>query len=157
MLMSMLNAFVRARALLIVVTCIKTVIQDDFLSSVSGFHTCCECQKTYKSRMALNRHVREECGRILYTCPYCRNIMPMKFNLLNHLKKEHDYFPGNQTNLHTCKKCGNMYVYYSSLTRHMREECGKAPKYQCLYCPKRSKLHCNLLKHMRTKHGFEQG
>ncbi|XP_036145670.1 transcription factor grauzone-like [Monomorium pharaonis] len=54
-----------------------------------GFHTCCECQKTYKSRMALNRHVREECGRILYTCPYCRNIMPMKFNLLNHLKKEH--------------------------------------------------------------------
>ncbi|XP_024889519.1 transcription factor grauzone-like [Temnothorax curvispinosus] len=52
-------------------------------------HTCCECQKTYKSRMALNRHVREECGRILYTCPYCRNIMPMKFNLLNHLKKEH--------------------------------------------------------------------
>lgn len=59
------------------------------LPSVSGFHTCCECKKTYRSRMALNRHVREECGRILYTCPYCHNIMPMKFNLLNHLKKEH--------------------------------------------------------------------
>lgn len=59
--------------------------------------------------------------------------------------------------MHICKNCGNVYVYYSSLTRHLREECGKLPKYQCLYCPKRSKLHCNLLKHMRTKHGFEQG
>ncbi|XP_070149691.1 longitudinals lacking protein, isoforms H/M/V isoform X48 [Polyergus mexicanus] len=63
--------------------------------------------------------------------------------------------PGSQ--MHTCKNCGNVYVYYSSLMRHLREECGKLPKYQCLYCPKRSKLHCNLLKHMRTKHGFEQG
>lgn len=61
-----------------------------FLSSfLSGFHVCCECKKTYRSRMALNRHVREECGRILYTCPFCHSIMPMKFNLLNHLKKEH--------------------------------------------------------------------
>jgi hypothetical protein len=65
------------------------------------------------------------------------------------------YLLGNQ--MHTCKTCGNAYVYYSSLMRHVREECGKAPKYQCLYCPKRTKLHCNLLKHMRTKHGFEQG
>nr|XP_031848643.1 transcriptional repressor CTCFL-like [Nomia melanderi] len=54
-----------------------------------GFHVCCECKKTYRSRMALNRHVREECGRVLYTCPFCHSIMPMKFNLLNHLKKEH--------------------------------------------------------------------
>ncbi|RLU15049.1 hypothetical protein DMN91_012936 [Ooceraea biroi] len=105
--------------------------------------------------MALNRHVREECGRILYTCPYCHNIMPMKFNLLNHLKKEHGYLLGNQ--MHTCKTCGNTYVYYSSLTRHVRDECGKAPKHKCLYCAKRTKLRCNLLKHMRTKHGFEQG
>ncbi|KAH0952454.1 hypothetical protein HN011_012356 [Eciton burchellii] len=58
-------------------------------NELPGFYTCCECKKIYKSRMALNRHVREECGRILYTCPYCHNIMPMKFNLLNHLKKEH--------------------------------------------------------------------
>ncbi|KAG7205740.1 hypothetical protein KM043_007689 [Ampulex compressa] len=55
----------------------------------AGFHACCECKKTYRSRMALNRHVREECGRVLYTCPFCHSIMPMKFNLLNHLKKEH--------------------------------------------------------------------
>ncbi|XP_014482689.1 PREDICTED: zinc finger Y-chromosomal protein 2-like [Dinoponera quadriceps] len=58
-------------------------------NELTGFHVCCECKKTYRSRMALNRHVREECGRILYTCPFCHNIMPMKFNLLNHLKKEH--------------------------------------------------------------------
>ncbi|XP_031774373.1 transcription factor grauzone-like [Apis florea] len=58
-------------------------------SVLKGFHACCECKKTYRSRMALNRHVREECGRVLYTCPFCHSIMPMKFNLLNHLKKEH--------------------------------------------------------------------
>ncbi|XP_032662887.1 zinc finger protein 37 homolog [Odontomachus brunneus] len=120
-------------------------------NELTGFHTCCECRKTYRSRMALNRHVREECGRVLYTCPFCHNIMPMKFNLLNHLKKEHGYLLGNL--VHTCKTCGNVYMYYSSLTRHVREECGQAPKYQCLYCPKRTKLRCNLLKHMRKKHG----
>ena len=65
------------------------VLKDTFLPSFSGFHACCECKKTYRSRMALNRHVREECGRVLYTCPFCHSIMPMKFNLLNHLKKEH--------------------------------------------------------------------
>lgn len=65
------------------------LLKDTFLPSFSGFHACCECKKTYRSRMALNRHVREECGRVLYTCPFCHSIMPMKFNLLNHLKKEH--------------------------------------------------------------------
>lgn len=89
MLMSMLMLLWRREHCWLSRLCIETVIQSGFLPSVSGSHTCCECQKTYKSRMALNRHVREECGRILYTCPYCRNIMPMKFNLLNHLKKEH--------------------------------------------------------------------
>ncbi|XP_076383068.1 longitudinals lacking protein-like [Megalopta genalis] len=54
---------------------------------------------------------------------------------------------------HTCKACGNVYMYYSSLTRHIREECGQPPKYLCPYCPKRTKLRCNLLKHMRKKHG----
>ncbi|EFN68030.1 hypothetical protein EAG_06742 [Camponotus floridanus] len=63
--------------------------------------------------MALNRHVREECGRILYTCPYCHNIMPMKFNLLNHLKKEHEY--------NTCLACSKSYKWKKSLHRHVRE------------------------------------
>lgn len=68
----------------------ETCYTQRYLSSfLSGFHTCCECKKTYRSRMALNRHVREECGRVLYTCPFCHSIMPMKFNLVNHLKKEH--------------------------------------------------------------------
>nr|XP_012225951.1 PREDICTED: zinc finger protein Xfin-like [Linepithema humile] len=116
------------------------------LSELLGLHKCGECKKVYRSRMALNRHVREECGRILYTCPYCHNVMPMKFNLLNHLKKEHGSLHRNQAiSQYMCSICGNMYVYHSSLQRHVREECGKPPKYQCLYCPKKSKLRytCN--------------
>lgn len=74
------------------------ILKDIFLPSFSGFHACCECKKTYRSRMALNRHVREECGRVLYTCPFCHSIMPMKFNLLNHLKKEHGCVPKIWTN-----------------------------------------------------------
>ncbi|XP_076621687.1 zinc finger Y-chromosomal protein 1-like [Colletes latitarsis] len=139
--------------------------------AMDGFHECCECKRMYRSRMALNRHVREECGRVLYTCPFCHSIMPMKFNLLKHLKKEHgkefskqvgtrieDTLTssrrtgcpiGNQMQqLHHCRACGNEYMCFSSLKRHVREECGQPPKYQCPYCPKRTKLRCNLLKHM---------
>ncbi|KAI4474889.1 hypothetical protein M0804_014615 [Polistes exclamans] len=56
---------------------------------------------------------------------------------------------------HTCNTCGNEYIYFSSLIRHIRDECGQEPKHRCPYCPKKTKLRCNLLKHIRKKHVYE--
>jgi len=51
-----------------------------------------------------------------------------------------------------CPDCGKIYIWKTSLIRHRREECGKEPHFQCPYCYKKTKLKCNLLKHVRNCH-----
>lgn len=49
-----------------------------------------------------------------------------------------------------CHKCGNAYARLHSLSRHVKFECGVAPKFECFICHKRSKHKHNLLLHMKT-------
>ena len=51
-----------------------------------------------------------------------------------------------------CLQCGKKYHYKTSLSRHMRLECGKVPQFQCPFCPHRAKLNWNLQKHIKIKH-----
>ncbi|PSN32885.1 hypothetical protein C0J52_13333 [Blattella germanica] len=51
-----------------------------------------------------------------------------------------------------CPDCGKIYTWRTSLTRHRREECGKEPQFQCPYCTKKTKLKCNLRKHIKNCH-----
>ncbi|KAL2714710.1 hypothetical protein V1478_015895 [Vespula squamosa] len=90
------------------------------------------------------------------TCPSSRTTF--QENLAEHLRYHNieliRYFSSG-LRMHTCKTCGNLYMYYSSLTRHVREECGQAPKHQCPYCPKRTKLrHCMFFLPPITKKPF---
>lgn len=50
----------------------------------------------------------------------------------------------------SCPKCGNAYARPHSLSRHIRFECGVAPKFECPICHKKSKHKHNLMLHMRT-------
>ncbi|KAG7205715.1 hypothetical protein KM043_007664 [Ampulex compressa] len=44
------------------------------------------------------------------------------------------------------------------MTRHLRHECGMAPKYQCPYCDKPSKFTQNIYAHIRKYHpGIDLG
>lgn len=52
------------------------------------------------------------------------------------------------TKLFTCENCGRSYSHRRNLWRHTKHECGKEPQFQCLYCPKKSKLKANLKQHM---------
>lgn len=38
------------------------------------------------------------------------------------------------------------------MNQHYRYECGRPPRYQCMYCPSRSKRQGDIYKHVRTKH-----
>ncbi|XP_011298979.1 longitudinals lacking protein, isoform G isoform X6 [Fopius arisanus] len=92
-------------------------------------YACTNCAKTFKWQKSLQRHIREECGKKPY--------------------RE----PGNTGDrVCICAQCGKIYRYVKNLTRHVRDECQQDPKYLCPYCPKKTKLHCNLLKHIRNKH-----
>lgn len=51
-----------------------------------------------------------------------------------------------------CLACGKHYVHQSSFLRHRNMECGKEPRFQCPYCPKKSKRKSNMAAHIKCKH-----
>ncbi|XP_023703652.1 longitudinals lacking protein isoform X22 [Cryptotermes secundus] len=56
------------------------------------------------------------------------------------------------THPYKCGQCGRIYMWKSTLHRHMKFECGKEPNIQCPYCPYRTKRTDELKKHMRKIH-----
>ncbi|KAK9893024.1 hypothetical protein WA026_023238 [Henosepilachna vigintioctopunctata] len=52
-----------------------------------------------------------------------------------------------------CENCDRVYKWKKSYLCHTRNECGKAPKYSCGICSKRSKLKGNIKKHLLSVHG----
>ncbi|KAG7205746.1 hypothetical protein KM043_007695 [Ampulex compressa] len=53
-----------------------------------------------------------------------------------------------------CPNCNRFYMRTSCLKRHLRVECGQAPKYQCKICQGWFKYKHNLVAHM--KHHIEE-
>lgn len=56
------------------------------------------------------------------------------------------------THPYKCIQCGRIYMWKSTLQRHMKFECGKEPNIHCPYCPYRTKRSDELKKHMRKIH-----
>lgn len=54
--------------------------------------------------------------------------------------------------LFICPKCTKTYRLKHSLTRHIRFECGKEPKYECRFCSRRFKHKYDLNVHFKSKH-----
>lgn len=52
---------------------------------------------------------------------------------------------------HICH-CGRSYKYKENLSRHLRQECGKEPKFLCHLCPYKAKQKTTLQTHMRCIH-----
>ncbi|XP_043284405.1 longitudinals lacking protein isoform X30 [Venturia canescens] len=53
---------------------------------------------------------------------------------------------------YSCKNCGKIYNYYSSLARHLKHECGVEPKFHCPLCPYRTKHKSSLNTHLNGRH-----
>lgn len=58
------------------------------------------------------------------------------------------YSPG----IFACNVCGKVYRWYRNLRSHVRQECGKEPRFLCPYCPHRTKIKSNLKKHIKIRH-----
>ncbi|KAK2584890.1 hypothetical protein KPH14_002486 [Odynerus spinipes] len=55
-----------------------------------------------------------------------------------------------------CPKCGRCFTVKGNMTRHLKYECGQAPRFQCPYCEFRSKQTSNVMSHIRTRHAGQR-
>lgn len=53
---------------------------------------------------------------------------------------------------HPCPQCGKTYKQRKHLNRHLKNECGVFPQFQCPFCPTRIARRDNLTAHVRHKH-----
>lgn len=51
-----------------------------------------------------------------------------------------------------CPNCPTGFSEKSSLTRHLRYECGQEPRFKCPYCSYRTKWTSSIYNHVRNKH-----
>lgn len=53
---------------------------------------------------------------------------------------------------YSCRDCGKSYMWKQGLNTHKRLHCGKEPRFQCPFCPKRCYQRGNLDSHIRNVH-----
>lgn len=51
-----------------------------------------------------------------------------------------------------CPKCPSIFVWKCTLKRHLRNECGKAPRFKCPHCDYRGKWKANISRHIKRVH-----
>lgn len=73
------------------------------------------------------------------------------FNCLQVLKRETRACKGVWKN-YVCCTCRKGYKNQRNLIKHIRDECGVEPQYNCAHCGYRAKQKVNLKKHLALKH-----
>ncbi|RZF39465.1 hypothetical protein LSTR_LSTR000986 [Laodelphax striatellus] len=115
---------------------------------VTPRYMCPNCPRSYKHRITLNRHLREECGiSSRYACPFCTFKAKRKDKIMSHLKVVHQ-----TESKFKCEDCGRTYVQASSLRRHLKFECGAQAQFVCQICLSRFRRHDTLTRHIIVKH-----
>ena len=119
---------------------------------------CQFCQKQYKDRSSLNRHLLIH-GEKKFSCDFCSMKFHRQQGLNSHLKTHGAEPVITQTppailDLQ-CKFCSRKFARNSNLVVHERSHFGKNPKdpQKCEYCPFESKDTNTLKRHLRTHTG----
>lgn len=75
------------------------------------------------------------------------------------MQRSHDALLGELLSDHSahqmrfeCHQCKKTYKYRYDLSRHMRDECGIEPQFQCPICDFRTKRKSTLKSHLYLKH-----
>ncbi|PBC34088.1 Zinc finger protein [Apis cerana cerana] len=142
-----------------------TGIQDRLL------HYCPRCLHGFTLKSNRNRHYKYECGyEPRFKCPYCELKSKQTSQVYCHIRKKHptekearkyqasgiDVYGSlrrrrSKKKNYVCPKCGNGYTVVKSLKRHLRYECGVAPRFKCPYCGTRSKQRAHVNEHIQMK------
>lgn len=83
------------------------------------------------------------------------NLVNLSFSLWFVSDSKRDHNRVNYDAPFTCYKCGKRYTWTDSLTRHLREGCGKLPRHKCTLCGRKFKRRDYLLRHENNVHKAE--
>ncbi|XP_060535631.1 zinc finger protein 394-like [Cylas formicarius] len=117
---------------------------------------CKTCNKRYKHRTSVWRHIKWECNKKpQFACYVCGKRVTQKTSLKAHLENIHVASRYHAYHLldgldgpYPCHVCQKKYKYKTSLNKHLKYECNKDPSFVCPICAKKFYQKIHLKKHM---------
>ncbi|XP_072037374.1 uncharacterized protein [Amphiura filiformis] len=108
-------------------------------------HICDECDKSFKTQEALDKHKRLHTGQGLLVCQFCGKKMNGKSSLDRHERIHTGEKP------YKCEFCDKRFVCCNTLQIHKQEHTGY--QFVCSLCGHKFKSKGNLLEHERSHTG----
>lgn len=113
---------------------------------------CFICSKRFKNQSSLYNHLLYVCGaENKFKCSYCAYSCKRQRDLDVHIVHRH-LKPKDAVGTHRCTQCDKTYHHRKHLLRHLRDECGVEPKFECPFCVYRSKHKIHMNEHIKRVH-----
>lgn len=64
----------------------------------------------------------------------------------------YDHYRNERSENYSCHKCGNVFTRKNNLYNHLKFQCGQLPRFNCPYCPYRTRHSSNVRSHIRRMH-----
>uniref|UniRef100_UPI00358E9359 zinc finger protein OZF-like isoform X1 n=1 Tax=Myxine glutinosa TaxID=7769 RepID=UPI00358E9359 len=114
--------------------------------TVGKCHECTTCNKPFKFKSELLKHIRTHTGEKPYKCTDCTKSFASHSNWQTHVRTHTGEKP------YECLFCSKSFGHPSNWNVHMRGHTGEKP-FQCSVCNKSFTLNQNRQKHMRIHTG----
>uniref|UniRef100_A0AAQ4RSC7 C2H2-type domain-containing protein n=1 Tax=Gasterosteus aculeatus aculeatus TaxID=481459 RepID=A0AAQ4RSC7_GASAC len=103
-------------------------------------HTCSICNKNFRIKSILTRHMKTHTGEKPYSCGVCDKSFIQRSYLHTHMNSHSGKKP------HTCSFCGRGFTQVGNMNAHIRIHTGEKP-HSCADCGKSFREKADLIKH----------
>ncbi|XP_034382561.1 zinc finger protein 32-like [Cyclopterus lumpus] len=103
-------------------------------------YTCSVCNKNFRIKSILTRHMKTHTGEKPYSCSVCGKSFIQRSYLHTHMNSHSGQKP------HTCSFCGRGFTQVGNMNAHIRIHTGEKP-HSCTDCGKSFREKADLIKH----------
>ncbi|XP_039987002.1 zinc finger and SCAN domain-containing protein 2-like [Xiphias gladius] len=103
-------------------------------------YTCSICNKNFRIKSILTRHMKTHTGEKPYSCGVCGKSFIQRSYLQTHMNSHSGQKP------HTCSFCGRGFTQVGNMNAHIRIHTGEKP-HSCSDCGKSFREKADLIKH----------